>query len=243
MTSTQAVHENASVVRTLFDLFVYEIFAYRIRAFGTLVVALVLSSPSCTALSRYQLINEHSPPIPRFCKLWDTETGECISRFSSRKVPYCVKFNPDEDKQHLFVCGTSDKKILCWDTRSGEIVQEYDRHLGRFFVSCLSVFSLSGFLFACPVVCPTFCYFVYLVGALRLVFMIVSFCFPLHFRRRQHHYFHRQQPSFCLHFGRQKSARVGMGHSGGLQVSGRSFYALHALHCYVSQSGGHYGPK
>ena len=67
----------------------------------------------------------------RFCKLWDTETGECISRFSSRKVPYCVKFNPDEDKQHLFVCGTSDKKILCWDTRSGEIVQEYDRHLGE----------------------------------------------------------------------------------------------------------------
>lgn len=24
----------------------------------------------------------------------------------------------------------SDKKILCWDTRSGNIVQEYDRHLG-----------------------------------------------------------------------------------------------------------------
>jgi pre-mRNA-processing factor 17 len=59
----------------------------------------------------------------RFCKLWDTETGECISRFSSRKVPYCVKFNPEEDKQHLFVCGTSDKKILCWDTRTGEIIQ------------------------------------------------------------------------------------------------------------------------
>ena len=88
------------------------------------------------------VINNLFPPIPRFCKLWDTETGECISRFSSRKVPYCVKFNPDEDKQHLFVCGTSDKKILCWDTRSGEIVQEYDRHLGRFFLSCLSVSSL-----------------------------------------------------------------------------------------------------
>jgi len=71
-----------------------------------------------------------SASYDRFCKLWDTETGECISRFSSRKVPYCVKFNPDDDKQHLFVCGTSDKKILCWDTRSGDIVQEYDRHLG-----------------------------------------------------------------------------------------------------------------
>jgi pre-mRNA-processing factor 17 len=66
----------------------------------------------------------------RYLKLWDTETGSVISRFTSRKVPYCVKFHPDYNKQHLFVCGTSDKKILCWDTRSGEIVQEYDRHLG-----------------------------------------------------------------------------------------------------------------
>ncbi|XP_050392096.2 pre-mRNA-processing factor 17 [Patella vulgata] len=66
----------------------------------------------------------------RYCKLWDTETGECKGRFTSRKVPYCIKFHPDEDKQHLFVAGTSDKKIVCWDIRSNEIVQEYDRHLG-----------------------------------------------------------------------------------------------------------------
>ncbi|XP_068222811.1 pre-mRNA-processing factor 17 isoform X1 [Palaemon carinicauda] len=66
----------------------------------------------------------------RFIKLWDTETGDCISRFTSRKIPYCVKFHPDEDKQNLFVAGTSDKKIVCWDIRTGEIVQEYDRHLG-----------------------------------------------------------------------------------------------------------------
>lgn len=66
----------------------------------------------------------------RYCKLWDTETGQCLSRFTSRKVPYCVRFNPDEEKQHLFVAGTSDKKIVCWDIRSGEVVQEYDRHLG-----------------------------------------------------------------------------------------------------------------
>ena len=49
----------------------------------------------------------------RYIKLWDTELGECISRFTNKKVPYCVKFNPDEDKQHLFVAGLSDKKILC----------------------------------------------------------------------------------------------------------------------------------
>jgi pre-mRNA-processing factor 17 len=49
----------------------------------------------------------------RYIKLWDTETGNVISRFTSRKIPYCVKFHPDFNKQHLFVCGTSDKKILC----------------------------------------------------------------------------------------------------------------------------------
>ncbi|XP_053316020.1 pre-mRNA-processing factor 17 [Spea bombifrons] len=71
-----------------------------------------------------------SAAYDRYLKLWDSETGQCISRFTNRKVPYCVKFNPDEDKQSLFVAGMSDKKIVQWDVRSGEIVQEYDRHLG-----------------------------------------------------------------------------------------------------------------
>lgn len=71
-----------------------------------------------------------SAAYDRYIKLWDTETGQVVSRFTSRKIPYCVKFNPDRNKQHLFVAGTSDKKIICWDTRSGDIVQEYDRHLG-----------------------------------------------------------------------------------------------------------------
>ncbi|XP_063773198.1 pre-mRNA-processing factor 17 [Pseudophryne corroboree] len=71
-----------------------------------------------------------SAAYDRYLKLWDSETGQCISRFTNKKVPYCVKFNPDEDKQNLFVAGMSDKKIVQWDIRSGEIVQEYDRHLG-----------------------------------------------------------------------------------------------------------------
>ena len=66
----------------------------------------------------------------RYIKLWDTETGACKGRFTNGKVPYCVKFHPEDDMQHLFVAGTKDKKILCWDTRSNEIVQDYDRHLG-----------------------------------------------------------------------------------------------------------------
>jgi len=71
-----------------------------------------------------------SASFDRFIKLWDVETGKVKAKFTNKKVPYCVVFNPDEDKKHLFVTGTSDKKILCYDTRSGEIVQEYDRHLG-----------------------------------------------------------------------------------------------------------------
>lgn len=49
----------------------------------------------------------------RYIKLWDTETGQVVARFNSRKIPYCIKFNPDKNKQHLFVAGTSDKKIIC----------------------------------------------------------------------------------------------------------------------------------
>ncbi|KAK8948223.1 hypothetical protein KSP40_PGU013557 [Platanthera guangdongensis] len=63
-------------------------------------------------------------------KLWDTETGKVISTFSTGKIPYVVKLNPDDDKQHILLAGMSDKKIVQWDMNSGEITQEYDQHLG-----------------------------------------------------------------------------------------------------------------
>ncbi|KAI0786117.1 pre-mRNA splicing factor [Abortiporus biennis] len=66
----------------------------------------------------------------RQIKLWDTETGQCIKRFSNGKIPYVVRFHPDEDKQHIFLAGMSDKKIIQYDINSGEITQEYDQHLG-----------------------------------------------------------------------------------------------------------------
>ncbi|EIN13382.1 pre-mRNA splicing factor [Punctularia strigosozonata HHB-11173 SS5] len=66
----------------------------------------------------------------RQMKLWDTETGQCIKRFSNGKIPYVVKFHPDDDKQHIFLAGMSDKKIIQYDINSGEITQEYDQHLG-----------------------------------------------------------------------------------------------------------------
>lgn len=49
---------------------------------------------------------------PSLLSLSLSPAGQCISRFTNRKVPYCVKFNPDEDKQNLLVAGMSDKKIV-----------------------------------------------------------------------------------------------------------------------------------
>ncbi|KAL4188006.1 hypothetical protein AMTRI_Chr09g21680 [Amborella trichopoda] len=63
-------------------------------------------------------------------KYWDTETGSVISTFSTGKIAYVIKLNPDEDKQNILLAGMSDKKIVQWDMRSGEITQEYDQHLG-----------------------------------------------------------------------------------------------------------------
>ncbi|KAI9322294.1 WD40-repeat-containing domain protein [Dichotomocladium elegans] len=71
-----------------------------------------------------------SASYDRYVKLWDTETGQCIRSFSTSKIPYCVTFNPDEDKQHIFLAGCSDKKIVQFDSNTGEITQEYDQHLG-----------------------------------------------------------------------------------------------------------------
>lgn len=71
-----------------------------------------------------------SASYDRMIKLWDTETGACLSRFTTKKIPYCVQFHPDDDKQHCFVSGMADKKIVGWDINTGEITQEYDRHLG-----------------------------------------------------------------------------------------------------------------
>lgn len=66
----------------------------------------------------------------RYVKLWDTETGQCISRHTSRKVPFCAKIQPNPSRSFEFLVGQSDKKIVQWDSRANEIVQKYDEHLG-----------------------------------------------------------------------------------------------------------------
>ncbi|KAL0385553.1 UNVERIFIED_CONTAM: Pre-processing factor 17 [Sesamum radiatum] len=63
-------------------------------------------------------------------KYWDTETGQVISTFSTGKIPYVVRLNPDEDEQNVLLAGMSDKKIVQWDINTGQITQEYDQHLG-----------------------------------------------------------------------------------------------------------------
>lgn len=49
----------------------------------------------------YDLVLMLSPwhSYDRYCRLWDTETGKCLGRYTNNRVPYCVKFHPDADKQ------------------------------------------------------------------------------------------------------------------------------------------------
>lgn len=70
--------------------------------------------------------------------------GQVKNRFQTGHKAFVVKFNPDDDKQNVFLSGMQNKKIIQWDTRTGEIEQvflksfgllniyfkEYDRHLG-----------------------------------------------------------------------------------------------------------------
>jgi pre-mRNA-processing factor 17 len=63
----------------------------------------------------------------RFIQLWDTETGQAVNSFTTRRVPYCVKFYPLDNTS--FVVGDSNNMVVQFDTRSGEIVQEYNHHL------------------------------------------------------------------------------------------------------------------
>jgi pre-mRNA-processing factor 17 len=71
-----------------------------------------------------------SASFDRHMKVWDTETGQIVSRHSTGKTPHCVTYNPTSEHGHTFLAGMSDANILCFDTRAGnEPVQEYNHHL------------------------------------------------------------------------------------------------------------------
>lgn len=63
-------------------------------------------------------------------KYWDTESGKCIFAKEHSSVPYCGRIHPDPDKSHIILVGTADRKVLEWDTRANEIIQEYAQHNG-----------------------------------------------------------------------------------------------------------------
>lgn len=62
--------------------------------------------------------------------LWDTEAGKAVLAFTNHKIPYCVKFNPEDSKQNMFLVGSQAKKIMQYDTRSGSVVLQYEEHNG-----------------------------------------------------------------------------------------------------------------
>lgn len=59
---------------------------------------------------------------------WDTETGKIIKTFNVLKHPYCVRLNPDEDRQHMFLTGSINSRIDQYDIRSGSRVTQYPDH-------------------------------------------------------------------------------------------------------------------
>jgi len=69
-----------------------------------------------------------SSSLDRHVKLWDTETGQCRIDLSNNKVPYCAQFYPVDN--NIVMVGSSNKKCVQFDCRTGEIAQSYDHHLG-----------------------------------------------------------------------------------------------------------------
>ncbi|KAJ2804945.1 hypothetical protein H4R21_001443 [Coemansia helicoidea] len=95
-------------------------------------------------------------------KLWDTESGQCRQQFAaSNTVPYVARFYPEDP--NVLLVGQGDRKIVQWDARANEIVQEYNQHLGainsltffdgnRRFVSTSDDKSMRVWEFGIPVV-------------------------------------------------------------------------------------------
>lgn len=83
-----------------------------------------------------------SASYDRKMKVWDTETGACLGRYSTGVTPHVVRWYPEDPSGTEFVAGMHDNKIVQFDTRdpsssSGDKdrdpskpVQEYDHHLG-----------------------------------------------------------------------------------------------------------------
>jgi pre-mRNA-processing factor 17 len=66
----------------------------------------------------------------KLVRVWDTETGAVRARLGAGQMAYCVRFHGDAAQPDVLMAGTQNKKIVQFDLRSGDAVQEYDYHLG-----------------------------------------------------------------------------------------------------------------
>jgi pre-mRNA-processing factor 17 len=81
-----------------------------------------------------------SASYDRQMKVWDTETGTCIGRYSTGSTPHVVRWHPETRDGGEFLAGMHDNKIVQFDTRlptdgssdkdGKKPIQEYDHHLG-----------------------------------------------------------------------------------------------------------------
>lgn len=62
-------------------------------------------------------------------QFWDTEKGKVISSWVTQKHPYCVKINPDVDRQHLFLSANLNSEIEQYDVRIDKKTVSYTDHL------------------------------------------------------------------------------------------------------------------
>lgn len=62
-------------------------------------------------------------------KIWDTETGASLGTFGQGQMAYTVRCHPDPGEPSVLLAGMQNKKILQFDTRTGDVVQEYNYHL------------------------------------------------------------------------------------------------------------------
>jgi len=63
-------------------------------------------------------------------KYWDTETGAVLGKFGEGQMAYTVRMHPDPGQPDVLLAGMQNKKIMQFDLRTGDVVQEYDYHLG-----------------------------------------------------------------------------------------------------------------
>ena len=68
-----------------------------------------------------------SVSFDRRVNIWDTESGARINSINVGTKPYCMAWSPTDPS--ALIVGTSKRRIVQYDLRSGEISIEYDHHL------------------------------------------------------------------------------------------------------------------